>query len=1159
MNFRFCAYSYTIVLVLSAAVASAAGDGHAGRSKVRAADLSIRLVEHVQTLTSAERVHAESVIAESVGLRSMRLQSLPAQPLAPSLTVKVEVDGRTEELLLDQHDLRSPNYQLLVDRGNGVLESVQPGRVRTYRGWLKSDPGVDVAATIDVDGNLSATVFDGPDSLFIEPVSQSVEGVPSSWHMQYRGSDVLDEGFDCGVLGEGNDPSVLNGMAVEANASGAGGLTEIAFDADYEYYVLRESSVASVEQRILQTINLTDVVYHVTGVCFSVTTIIVRTDVNDPYLETDSSNRAVQEFREYWNANNPAAHDIAHLITGRVLEQDIVGQVPGLGGVCKDWGYAYSKLGYSSLVSRQVNLLAHEIGHNFNACHCNDTSLCTGGATDADCGIMYSVASTRITFGSRAVAAISEHRKSRECLGICSGEVPADCDQDGVADEIEIAVGTATDCNGNLIPDVCESDVDLVINVPAQYATIQQAIDAAACDWEVEVVVAPGTYVEAINFNGKAITVRSSDPLNPAVVAATIINGNGANHVVQCVSGEGPDAVLSGFTITGGNANGDDADSNGGGMYNKGSNPTVTRCVFTGNSAADGGGGMYNDNSNPTVTRCTFLGNEAAFLGGGMLNWQSSPTVTKCTFAGNIATFGLGGGMFTDAGNPTVTSCEFHENRSEMGGGMYNGVGSATIANNLFSGNIAVFDGGGMFNEGGNATVANCTFVNNRARTPYDEFDSSAGGMLNYDSSPAVTNCVFWGNFSEQILNFGSAPTVTYSNVQGGYPGTGNIDSYPGFTGDYRLSPSSPCIDAGNNTAVPADVTDLDSDGDTAEAIPLDLGGDSRFVDHTDTLDTGVPGNGHPDAVVDMGAYEFKLVLIPNYVDAVLASAPVLYWSFEEAALAPAEDRVTQLPANALVPQQGAIRGPSLAGLGMAASFNGTRDFQQTQPRFLGTSLSIGGPTVFDHYAAEMWVKLNEASGLQYVLEGSDGGTYNSPALIQGFSTNGGQPALEYFSGVRTGELGPTTLNDNQWHHIVVEVEVAAGMHTIYIDGQLSVQADGANPWRLPYLGVGATAYWDGFHGTNGLIDELAFYDLSGGSVTGEAIARHYFVLFPPELPADLDGDGDVDVDDFGIMAGCMMGPGVAYPGGCGQADLDGDGDVDMHDLARFYQAYTGP
>ncbi len=112
----------------------------------------------------------------------------------------------------------------------------------------------------------------------------------------------------------------------------------------------------------------------------------------------------------------------------------------------------------------------------------------------------------------------------------------------------------------------------------APYCAIQTAIDnAVETD---EIVVAPGTYFETINFLGKAITLRSSD-------GPVIIDGTGFFHVVKCVSGEGLDTILDGFTITGGNADGDDyPDYLGGGMVNDNSSPTVTNCTFSGNSAA---------------------------------------------------------------------------------------------------------------------------------------------------------------------------------------------------------------------------------------------------------------------------------------------------------------------------------------------------------------------------------------------------------------------------------------------------------------------------------------------------------------------------------------------------------------------------------------------
>ncbi|MGB2807935.1 MAG: right-handed parallel beta-helix repeat-containing protein [Sedimentisphaerales bacterium] len=302
--------------------------------------------------------------------------------------------------------------------------------------------------------------------------------------------------------------------------------------------------------------------------------------------------------------------------------------------------------------------------------------------------------------------------------------------------------------------------------------SIQAAIEDANNGDEIE--VAPGTYNEAVNFNGKAIRLYSSGGQD-----ITTIDGTGNYHVVQCVNGEDANTILEGFTITGGNANGIDAFNQGGGMYNHDSSSTVKNCTFTANSAGYGGG-MLNDGSSPTVTDCTFIDNTATNFGGGMENYNG--------------------------GSPTVTNC-------------------------LFSGNTAE-DGGGMINNGCSPTVTNCTFSGNTAST-------AGGGMYNYtNSSPTVTNCILWGNTPDEIFNNGGSATVNYSDVEGGWGGTGNIDADPLFVNaagsDLRLSSSaSPCVDAGNNSVPGLPATDLV--------------GNPRVWD----------GDGDGNSVVDMGSYEF--------------------------------------------------------------------------------------------------------------------------------------------------------------------------------------------------------------------------------------------------------------------------------------------------------------
>jgi parallel beta-helix repeat protein len=265
----------------------------------------------------------------------------------------------------------------------------------------------------------------------------------------------------------------------------------------------------------------------------------------------------------------------------------------------------------------------------------------------------------------------------------------------------------------------------------------------------------------------------------------------------MCNSNSSP--TLTNCTFSGNDAHdGDYGCGSGGGMYNTGSHPTLTDCTFTGNWGSEAGGGMCNSNSDPTLTNCTFSGN-------------SSPTLTNCTFTGNHGDY-RGGGMFNYLSTPTLTDCTFSGNSvyGGLGGGMYNWDSSPTLTNCTFSGNSAYEPidqdglGGGMYNGDSSPTLTNCTFIGNLA-------GEYGGGMSSsYPSSSTVTNCILWDNIPDQVN--GTGATLTYCCIQGGYPGTGNIDADPLFVvgpnGLYYLSQiaagqskDSPCVNAGSDFA----------------------------------------------------------------------------------------------------------------------------------------------------------------------------------------------------------------------------------------------------------------------------------------------------------------------------------------------------------------------
>jgi len=325
-------------------------------------------------------------------------------------------------------------------------------------------------------------------------------------------------------------------------------------------------------------------------------------------------------------------------------------------------------------------------------------------------------------------------------------------------------------------------------------------------------------------------------------------------HVFYHPSGTSLDAaaILDGFTITAGNANGSNPHYYGGGVYNLNSGPTVNNCTFSDNLAKYGGG-MFNDKSNPTVTGCTFSKNSAYDSAGGMYNsLYSSPIVANCTFTANSANWGGGGMLNGSSSSTTVTNCTFIGNSSERhGGGMWNtNVTSLKLSNCTFTGNSADIYGGGMVNNKSSPTVTNCTFIGNSS-------EGYSGGIYNWNnSSPTVTNCILWGNVNSGGINesaqiMGGSLTINYSCIQGltgNLGGTGNIGSNPEFVfpgywnpngtpgnpnddfwveGDYYLQPTSPCVDAGDPNFIALQETDL--------------AGNPRIV----------------NGIVDMGAYEY--------------------------------------------------------------------------------------------------------------------------------------------------------------------------------------------------------------------------------------------------------------------------------------------------------------
>ncbi|MBC8527562.1 MAG: right-handed parallel beta-helix repeat-containing protein, partial [Candidatus Cloacimonetes bacterium] len=305
-----------------------------------------------------------------------------------------------------------------------------------------------------------------------------------------------------------------------------------------------------------------------------------------------------------------------------------------------------------------------------------------------------------------------------------------------------------------------------IINVPDDYPTIQEGIDASVNGDTV--IVDTGRYYENINYNGKNIVVASLflTTQDTSYISQTIIDGDSSGSVVIFENDEDSTAVLCGFTIENGFGEGypyyfgggitcknsscstlenllitNNYAGFGGGIYCKESSPIIENVTITDNYAGLGGG-IYCSHSSMTLENVNITNNSAHYGGGIRCTFYSSPFLKYVTIKGNFADSKGGGICCETYSSPNLEYVSITDNSANDGGGIYCNDSSPNLVYIDIMGNSADDEGGGIFCIHSNPTLQNINIINNYA-------NSQGGGIYCYDTSSDLEYVTLMGNSAD--------------------------------------------------------------------------------------------------------------------------------------------------------------------------------------------------------------------------------------------------------------------------------------------------------------------------------------------------------------------------------------------------------------------------
>lgn len=367
---------------------------------------------------------AENVVNERLRVTAFQAFRLDATLRDGRLTLVAPFQDDAFALDLPRRSVRSDDYRL-VTRRNGVESAVAPPPSSTYRGEAFAERSSGVrwrAAATWIDGQLRAYLHSEIGEIrVIQPLSDVIQGADPTVHVTFRDRDVLPHDGVCLALStaiaNAKKPSSNHGDTtpgwLEATAAAAFKLAEVALEGDVSYYASVGNSTMNAQNDIDTLMNAIASIYEAeVGITYEISELLLQTDGSEQYASSNSE-VLLEQFRAFWNSNKGGVQrDTVHLLTGKNLTGSTIG-IAYVGVICnKPFGYGLSQTTFSANLLDRVSLTSHEIGHNWNADHCD---------SQGDCGIMCSFinncSGNYQLFGNSEENEIENFRDDVGCLG----------------------------------------------------------------------------------------------------------------------------------------------------------------------------------------------------------------------------------------------------------------------------------------------------------------------------------------------------------------------------------------------------------------------------------------------------------------------------------------------------------------------------------------------------------------------------------------------------------------------------------------------------------------------------------------------------------------------------------------------------------------------